>query len=162
MLASTIITPQDLPRPLRLPGADKRRQTDSDMIIELAVYEKAHEQVLASVEDIERSLFGPGACSGSADLYGERRAGGLCGVLYGVTPPGWVKQHLSGRPVRGAEVTRRAQIKLLHIAQLAFERQCGHHGGRAGLEPYWPSISTSASARSPGASRVLIVGKANC
>lgn len=53
-----------------------------DMIIELAVYEKAREQVLASVEDIERSLFGPGACSGSADLYGERRAGGLCGVLY--------------------------------------------------------------------------------
>ncbi len=34
-----------------------------DMIIELAVYEKAREQVLASVEDIERSLFGPGACS---------------------------------------------------------------------------------------------------
>lgn len=33
------------------------------MIIELAVYEKAREQVLASVEDIERSLFGPGACS---------------------------------------------------------------------------------------------------
>lgn len=34
-----------------------------DMIIELAVYEKAREQVLAGVEDIERSLFGPGACS---------------------------------------------------------------------------------------------------
>lgn len=50
-----------------------------DMIIELAVYEKAREQVRASEEDIERSLFGPGAC---ADLYGERRAGGLCGVLY--------------------------------------------------------------------------------
>lgn len=33
------------------------------MIIELAVYEKAREQVLASVEDIEHSLFGPGACS---------------------------------------------------------------------------------------------------
>ena len=78
------------------------------MIIELAVYEKAREQVLASVEDIEHSLFGPGACSEALICTVNGEPAGYA-VFFMSYSTGWVKRHLSGRPVRGAEASRRGR-----------------------------------------------------
>lgn len=61
-----------------------------DMIIELAVYEKAREQVLASVEDIEHSLFGPGACSEALICTVNGEPAGYA-VFFMSYSHGWVK-----------------------------------------------------------------------
>ena len=60
------------------------------MIIELAVYEKAREQVLASVEDIEHSLFGPGACSEALICTVNGEPAGYA-VFFMSYSTGWVK-----------------------------------------------------------------------
>lgn len=98
-----------------------------DMIIELAVYEKAREQVLASVEDIERSLFGPGACSEAliCTVNGEPAGYAVFFMSYStwLGKNGIYLEDLYVAPKhRGAGAGKKL---LRHIAQLACERQCG-------------------------------------
>ena len=95
-----------------------------DMIIELAVYEKAREQVLASVEDIERSLFGPGACSEAliCTVNGEPAGYAVFFMSYStwLGKNGIYLEDLYVAPKhRGAGAGKKL---LRHIAQLACER----------------------------------------
>lgn len=133
-----------------------------DMIIELAVYEKAREQVLASVEDIEHSLFGPGACSEAliCTVNGEPAGYAVFFMSYStwLGKNGIYLEDLYVAPKhRGAGAGKKL---LRHIAQLACERQCGRTGGACWTGTNRPSISTSASARSRRASGCAIVWRA--
>lgn len=96
------------------------------MIIELAVYEKAREQVLASVEDIEHSLFGPGACSEALICTVNGEPAGYA-VFFMSYSTGWVKTASIWKTCTWRRsIAARAPVKLLrHIAQLACEQQCG-------------------------------------
>lgn len=133
-----------------------------DMIIELAVYEKAREQVLASVEDIERSLFGPGACSEAL----------ICTV--NGEPAGYAVFFMSYSTWLGKNGI---YLEDLYVAPK--HRGAGAGKSCCGTSPSWrangsaaawsgacwtgtnrPSISTSASARSRRASGCAIVWKA--
>ncbi|MGO3570811.1 MAG: GNAT family N-acetyltransferase [Serratia grimesii] len=98
-----------------------------DMIVELAVYEKARDQVLASAADIEQSLFGPDACSEAliCTVDGEPAGYAVFFMSYStwLGKNGIYLEDLYVAPkFRGAGAGKKL---LRHIAQLACERRCG-------------------------------------
>lgn len=133
-----------------------------DMIIELAVYEKAREQVLASVEDIERSLFGPGACSEAliCMVNGEPAGYAVFFMSYStwLGKNGIYLEDLYVAPKhRGAGA---GKTLLRHIARLAANGSAAAWSGACWTGISRLSISTSASARSRRASGCVIAWRA--
>ena len=77
-----------------------------DMIYELAVYEKAPEEVVTTPEEIREALFASGKQNRSADLRGggQKRWATRCSSP--ATPPGWTQWYLYGGSVRHPRLSR--------------------------------------------------------
>ena len=95
-------------------------------ITELAVYEKAADQVEATVETLASSLFGAGTPA-RADLRSGRAAGGLRHLFLQLLDLAGQERAVPGRPVRLARQPRhrRRQRLLRHLARVAVEEGCG-------------------------------------
>ncbi len=97
-----------------------------DMIYELAVYEKAPEEVVTTPDEIRKTLFG--ADSKTEALVAEY-AGHAVGyaVFSPAIPPAWPQRHIYGRFVCLPEYRSKGAGKALlkNIAQCAVERHCG-------------------------------------
>ncbi|CAG9419261.1 GNAT family N-acetyltransferase [Providencia alcalifaciens] len=97
-----------------------------EMIIELAVYEKARHEVKASVTDIESSLFAPDSKTEALLCYVDGKPAGY--AVFFTSYSTWLGNNgiyledLYVSPeYRGAGAGKKL---LKHIAKLAFERQC--------------------------------------
>ncbi|HHR5881212.1 TPA: N-acetyltransferase family protein [Providencia alcalifaciens] len=97
-----------------------------EMIIELAVYEKARHEVKASVTDIESSLFAPDSKTEALLCYVDGKPAGY--AVFFTSYSTWLGNNgiyledLYVSPeYRGAGTGKKL---LKHIAKLAFERQC--------------------------------------
>jgi GNAT superfamily N-acetyltransferase len=90
------------------------------MIYELAVYEKAPEEVVTTPEEIRETLFGAGSNTEAliAEYEGNIR---LCRVLHQLFNLARTQRDLYGRPVRFPEYRGKGAGRALlkHIAQLA-------------------------------------------
>ena len=96
-------------------------------IVELAIYEKAEHEVIASVADIERSLFEPG--SPARGLISEIDGQPVGFAVYFLSYSTWLGRkglYLEDLYVspqhRGSGAGKRL---LRHLAQLAFDSGCG-------------------------------------
>lgn len=97
-----------------------------EMIIELAVYEKARHEVKASVANIENSLFAPDSKTEALLCYVDGKPAGY--AVFFTSYSTWLGNNgiyledLYVSPeYRGAGAGKKL---LKHIAKLAFERQC--------------------------------------
>jgi len=96
-------------------------------IVELAIYEKAEHEVIASVADIERSLFEPGSPARGLMCEMDGRPVGF--AVYFLSYSTWLGRkglYLEDLYVspqhRGSGAGKRL---LRHLAQLAFDSGCG-------------------------------------
>ncbi len=98
-----------------------------DLIIELAVYEKARHEVLASLEDIERSLFGDGATAETLICEIDGKPVGY--AIFFMSYSTWLgKYGIYLEDLYIAQAYRQAgagKALLKQVARLAQERQCG-------------------------------------
>jgi GNAT superfamily N-acetyltransferase len=98
-----------------------------DMIIELAVYEKARDEVRTNQAEIEESLFGPNACAEAriCSVNGEPAGYAVFFMSYStwLGKNGIYLEDLYITPKFRGAGTGKALLR--HIAQLACERRCG-------------------------------------
>lgn len=98
-----------------------------DFIIELAVYEKARQEVVTSVTEIESSLFGPHAKAKALLCMHDGIAVGYAVYFYNYST--WLGKN--GIYLEDVYVTPAARGKgcgkalLKHIARIAVEEKCG-------------------------------------
>jgi len=96
-------------------------------ITELAVYERAEREVVASVADIELTLFGPDAVAHAVVCCIDEEPAGYAVYFFSYSTwlgkPGLYLEDLYVSPARRGSGAGKALLK--HLAQVACQRGCG-------------------------------------
>lgn len=98
-----------------------------DFIIELAVYEKAREQVVTSVDELEETLFGPDAKARALICFLDGKPVGYAVYFYNYSTwlgrPGIYLEDLYVSPEHRGKGCGKALLK--HVAGIAVNENCG-------------------------------------